>query len=100
MHPATARSSMRLASRAGMRTHSIQTAVAAALVVAGCAGSRDYFYAPAAHATGQANGFPAAVYPIPPEQPAGEVRIASFGVTEVKPTLASPSTRVLAVRVI
>ncbi|MFI5289422.1 MAG: hypothetical protein ACHQ17_07225 [Polyangia bacterium] len=50
-----------------------------ALVLAGCAG--DYAYVPAEAATAQVGGQAAADYPIPPEAPQGDVRIASFGIS-------------------
>jgi hypothetical protein len=55
-----------------------------ALVVglAACAGS--YVYQPAENATARISGQVAARYPIPPESPRGEVRVASFGVTKLE----------------
>jgi hypothetical protein len=46
----------------------------------------NYVYRPAANATATIKGHPAADYPIPPTAPQGDVRLASFGVTEIRPS--------------
>ena len=84
------------ASTAGMRKMLLLIIVAAT----GCASAYDYIYQPAANATGQANGYPAADYAIPPSAPRGNVRIASFGVTEVKAANAPSPVRTLHLRMI
>jgi hypothetical protein len=49
----------------------------------GCAETSAYLYRPAEHGNALVNGYPAAYYAIPPDAPKGDVRLASFGVTEV-----------------
>ena len=44
-----------------------------------------YSYVPAANDTATIKGQPAADYPIPPEKPQGDVRIASFGFADLSP---------------
>jgi hypothetical protein len=50
-------------------------------LAAGCA--PEYVYRPAANATARIEGRGAALYQLPPERPAGDVRIASFGIAPV-----------------
>lgn len=52
------------------------------LALAGCA--TDYSYMPEVNATAQVGGQAAADYPIPPEAPEGDVRVASFGITRLQ----------------
>ena len=47
--------------------------------------SPSYVYAPATHATGEVAGRLAAEYEIPPDEPSGDVRVGSLGVTEITP---------------
>jgi hypothetical protein len=54
---------------------------ACSLAMAACAPS--YVYRPAANATATMKGRAAADYPIPPTSPQGDVRLASFGMTNV-----------------
>lgn len=54
-----------------------------ALLAVGCGAPFDYFYRPAENATAVASGLPAARYVIPPNEPRGDVRITSFGITEI-----------------
>lgn len=51
----------------------------------GCATDR-YLYRPTEHATASLpeNGFPAALYQVPPDRPQGEVKIASLGVQDLQ----------------
>jgi hypothetical protein len=53
-----------------------------ATLAAGCAGP-SYYYRPAENATAVTNGYPAAYYRVPENAPRGDVRVSSFGVTEV-----------------
>ncbi len=70
--------------------------VVGALLLAGCA---TYAYVPEQNATGQIRGQPAADYAIPPEAPQGDVRIASFGVTDLA-TSESEHVRALHLRMV
>ncbi len=45
----------------------------------------NYAYVPASNATATIGGRNAADYPVPPEQPRGDVRIASFGFADLTP---------------
>jgi hypothetical protein len=63
--------------------HRWLTRAALALGVAGCAPT--YVYQPAQNATGQVQGRLAADYPIPTNNPQGDVRLASFGISTVSP---------------
>ena len=56
-----------------------------AAALGGCATDR-YLYRPTEHATASLpeNGFPAALYQVPPGQPQGEVKIASLGVQKLE----------------
>jgi hypothetical protein len=53
------------------------------LGTAACA-SQQYYYRPEEQASARLAGHPAARYTIPPEQPRGDVRVATFGVTELE----------------
>jgi hypothetical protein len=58
--------------------------IALALALPACEGS--YVYRPASHATAHVEGRRAADYQLPtPEQPQGDIRVASFGVAKIKP---------------
>jgi hypothetical protein len=59
----------------------------AAFLVAACA--HDYTYQPAEHATGNIGGHVAADYQIPPAAPQGDVRLASFGLSQLGPAAGS-----------
>jgi hypothetical protein len=63
----------------------------AAFLVTACA--HDYAYQPAEHATGSIGGHLAADYQIPPEAPQGDVRLASFGLAELRPASGSSEDR-------
>jgi hypothetical protein len=52
------------------------------LALAGC--TPEYLYRPAENVSGVVGGRLAARYAIPPEQPRGELRVASFGFAELK----------------
>jgi hypothetical protein len=58
-----------------------------AVAVAAC--GSNYAYVPASHATAEMQGRTAADYGMPPAAPQGDVRLASYGITEVSP----PSNR-------
>lgn len=57
--------------------------VAAGVLLLAC--THEYAYVPTTNATATVRGRPAAEYPIPPADPQGDVRVASFGITEVQP---------------
>src|SRR3954469_17082822 len=57
--------------------------IAAAVVLGGCAAEGRYIYRPEQQATATVNRLPAARYSIPPERPAGEVLLASSGITQL-----------------
>ena len=63
----------------------------AVFLVAACA--HDYTYQPAEHATGNIGGHVAADYQIPPAAPQGDVRLASFGLSELGPATGSGDGR-------
>ena len=69
------------------------------LLVAGCAGTGPYYYEPAA-ANAQVGGIPAVDYPVPPGQPRGDVRVVSFGVTDLQSQAGGQTTPVLQVRLL
>jgi hypothetical protein len=60
-------------------------ALGLAALAAGCTTAGWYSYQPAEQQTARIDGQAAARYAIPPESPRGDVRIASFGITEVSP---------------
>lgn len=53
------------------------------MLLGGCATSA-YVYRPAEEATATIDGYTAARYAIPPEAPQGDVRVASFGVMDIR----------------
>jgi hypothetical protein len=55
------------------------------LIVVASACAPRYAYEPTANATSTIQGRAAADYPIPPDAPKGDVRIASYGLTDVSP---------------
>jgi len=63
----------------------------AVFLVTACA--HDYAYQPAEHATGSIGGHVAADYQIPPAAPQGDVRLASFGLAELRPANGSGDGR-------
>ena len=69
-----------------------------ALVLAGCASN--YVYRPEENATATVAGHAAARYEVPPEQPQGDVRVASFGVSKITPEGSGEQLRALHVRMI
>lgn len=74
-------------------------ALASLLIATGCAS--EYTYVPATNATSTIQGMVAADYPIPPNAPQGDVRIASYGIAEVTPKNGGHGTlRVLHLRVV
>jgi hypothetical protein len=73
---------------------------AALFVGAGCAAAEDpYVYRPE-QASVLVDGLPGTRYPAPPETPQGEVRIASFGVTEIGESAGAPGIAALHVRMV
>lgn len=69
-------------------------ALASLLIATGCAS--EYAYVPATNATATIQGRIAAEYPIPPNAPQGDVRIASYGIAEVSPSDATGGERLRA----
>src|SRR5262249_53215965 len=72
----------------------------AVLGVAACGETGAYIYTPAVNANARADGAAAAHYAIPPESPRGDVRVASFGLTEVQPQGGGEKMSVLHIRMI
>jgi hypothetical protein len=68
--------------------------------VGACAETEQYIYTPAVNANARADGVSAAHYPVPAEAPKGDVRVASFGLTQVEPVGGGPKSSVLHVRMI
>jgi hypothetical protein len=62
--------------------------------------SPPYAYVPTTNATAVVQGRVAAEYPVPPESPTGDVRIASYGITSVAPRGSGASARALHLRVV
>jgi hypothetical protein len=58
-------------------------ALALAALGGGC--NESYVYRPEEGASARVGAHPAAYYPIPPEAPQGDVRVASFGVSAIHP---------------
>jgi hypothetical protein len=72
--------------------------LATLLAATGCASQ--YAYVPTTNATATIHGKIAADYPIPPNAPQGDLRIASYGITDVSPNAAPrESLRALHLRV-
>src|SRR5262245_31046046 len=69
------------------------------LGLAACASSTPYVYTPE-RASVNVDGMPGADHAIPPEAPEGDVRVASFGVTELAPAPGAAQIPVLQVRMI
>jgi len=70
------------------------------LATAGCASGR-YIYEPEENATALVSGRPAAYYPVPPQAPRGDVRVATLGVAALRsPSGEGPSLHVMHVRMI
>jgi hypothetical protein len=61
--------------------------ILAASIAAAC--SDTYAFVPARNATSTIYGHAAAEYPIPPQSPHGEVRVASYGIEQLAPGNAS-----------
>jgi hypothetical protein len=66
--------------------------------VLGCGSS--YVYTPAEHATAGMLGRPAAFYPLPTQNPQGDVRVASFGISKLKGANMPKDARALHVRMV
>ncbi len=62
----------------------LAAAAVAGLASTGCSESL-YGYVPTTHAGAPVDGQPAADYPLPPAAPRGDVKIASYGITDVHP---------------
>jgi hypothetical protein len=70
------------------------------LAAVGCASGR-YIYEPEENATARISGRPAAYYPVPPQAPRGDVRVATLGIATLQsPSGAGPSVHVMHVRMI
>ncbi len=69
-----------------------------ALAASGCA--QHYAFRPAENATASVSGIAAASYPLPPEAPRGDVRLASLGIVKLRPHGTTQFTRVLHVRMV
>jgi hypothetical protein len=65
-----------------------------------CAVTRDFIYRPSAPAIADVEGLPAAVYPVPPERPEAEVRVASVGVSYLQTAPGPTSLPTLQVRMV
>jgi hypothetical protein len=52
------------------------------LAGAGCASGR-YIYEPEENVTARISGRPAAYYPVPPQAPRGDVRVATLGIARL-----------------
>lgn len=70
------------------------------LLAAGCAASGEYLYVPAAGANAASSGYPAAYYAEPRDHPTGDVRLATFGLTDIATERGAPAMPVLHVRMI
>lgn len=66
-------------------------------VALSCATADRYLYRPTELATATTDGYPTARYPVPPEQPRGEVYVTSFGPSEAQ-VAKGQKTELLAVR--
>ncbi len=82
-----------------MRRLLIALALALAAAVTGCA-SGSYYYQPAEQANASESGYPAARYVIPPGTGQGDVRVSSFGVTDVRLAEDEEPVRSLHVRLV
>jgi hypothetical protein len=77
----------------------VSVSLTALVLASGCA-STDYIYEPAEQANATLGGRTAAHYEIPAEAPAGDVRVTSFGITEVAPAGGGPRMHVLHARMV
>jgi len=70
------------------------------LAISGCTSGR-YIYEPEENATALVSGRPAAYYPVPPQAPRGDVRVATLGIAALQsPSGEGPSLHVMHVRMI
>lgn len=67
--------------------------------VSACA-SRKFVYEPAVSSSAVVEGRPASYYPIPPEAPRGDVRIATFGFADISPEGSDEEIRALHLRMV
>jgi hypothetical protein len=74
-------------------------AVSLVLTSPGCSSQKPYVYGPE-QATVWVDGYPGAAHPVPPEEPQGEVRVASFGITKITPSEGAAALRALHVRMV
>jgi hypothetical protein len=74
--------------------------VGPALLASACAVTRDYVYRPSAPALADVDGYPAAVYQVPPERPEAEVRVVSYGISYLQTAPGPTSLPVLQVRLV
>lgn len=75
-----------------------QVAVSVLSILGGCA--HEYDYRPAERDLVPVQGVAGARYPIPPERPEGELRVASFGMQELSPSTGGPALPALHLRMI
>lgn len=64
----------------------------------GCAAPAAFVYRPSAALLADGDGQPAAIYPLPPERPEGEMRVLSFGFIDLQPGPGAVATRTLHIR--
>jgi hypothetical protein len=77
----------------------LRSVVLMGLVVAlGC--ESPYIYRPEENATARVAGHVAARYEVPQEQPHGDVRVASFGMTKIRPQTGEGEVRALHARMV
>lgn len=72
----------------------------AALAMGLGACAHEYYYQPAERDLVSVQGFAAARYPVPPERPDGEVRLATFGMQDLRPSAGGSPMPALHVRLV
>src|SRR5579859_6393683 len=70
--------------------------LALALGAVACTTS-DYVYEPVDHTSSRLEGVAAADYAIPPEKPTGDVRLATFGISDITPEGAPDGAKLKAI---
>src|SRR5215469_10140720 len=79
------------------RGNTMRTLILALALGALACTTSDYVYEPAEHANARVAGVQAADYAIPPEKPAGDIRLATFSVSEITPLNAPDDAKTKAV---